>query len=515
VSTARSAVALSRLQLFLFRQRLSPSGTTSGDIRGSNQLHVVLLGECGAAQLFAVLIALSMFCTTVAEEPKWESILPAIDSRADAVVGEWTNRAKTLSVGAANGARLALPVEPQGEYDLRISFTRQTGQHSIGVIVVQGGRQVAIEVDAWGMNLSGIQDLDGRTIRDNPTRRAGMRLENGRRYTLVVEVRNDGLRALLNEVEFAKHATDGSDLSLSSLWAMPDSKRLGLIAWNSATDFHAVDVRAVSGESISLIRSPQVAAQNGRPSRTPRDLNMQTPPTSPHSPSVPPATGKHVLIVIANNDFFYREYAEPRAELERAGIRVTVAAGRRAASRPHHSSGEGADGGVVTPDIALKDVKASDYDAILFSGGWGSSMYQYAFTGRYNNDSYNGDRATKAEANRVINEFIQQDKYVGALCNAVSVLAWARVDGKSPLAGKRVCAPTRQAAAGIYNGRQAQPSCRWHPEQNGAIMSPAGAIGDPNSSHDDVLVDGKIITGEDDPSAREMGRRIAEVLLQQ
>jgi putative intracellular protease/amidase len=43
-------------------------------------------------------------------------------------------------------------------------------------------------------------------------------------------------------------------------------------------------------------------------------------------------------------------------------------------------------------------------------------------------------------------------------------------------------------------------------------LSPAGAIGKPNTAADDVLVDGKIITGEDDPSAREMGRRIAEVL---
>ncbi len=79
----------------------------------------------------------------------------------------------------------------------------------------------------------------------------------------------------------------------------------------------------------------------------------------------------------------------------------------------------------------------------------------------------------------MINEFLAEGKYVAGLCNAVSVLAWARVDGKSPLQGKRVCAPTREAAAGIYNGRQAQPSCRWHPEANGAILSPAGAIGDP------------------------------------
>jgi putative intracellular protease/amidase len=219
-----------------------------------------------------------------------------------------------------------------------------------------------------------------------------------------------------------------------------------------------------------------------------------------------------VLIVIANHHFFYREYGDPRQELERAGFRVVVAAGRKAACRPHQGSGEGADGGVVQADLALSDVKVDDYEAVLFSGGWGASAYQFAFPGRYNDTAYNGERAVKAEANRVINDFLAKDKYVCALCNGVSVLAWARVDGKSPLAGKRVCAPSRQAPAGVYDGRPGQPSCRWHPEKNGATLSPAGSIGRPNTAEDDVLVDGRIITGEDDPSAREMGRRIVSVL---
>ena len=96
----------------------------------------------------------------------------------------------------------------------------------------------------------------------------------------------------------------------------------------------------------------------------------------------------------------------------------------------------------------------------------------------------------------------------------MSVLAWARVDGKSPLEGKRVCAPARQAASGIYTGRPAQPPCLWHPEVNGALISRSGSFGQPGNVADDVLVDGKFITGEDDPSAGEMGRKIAEVLKQ-
>ncbi|MEZ6087398.1 MAG: cyclic nucleotide-binding protein [Pirellulaceae bacterium] len=457
-------------------------------------------------------------------EPKWESLIPHVDPTTLAVAGEWTKTGRSLSVAAANGARLALPMSVKGEYDLRISFTRKTGQHSVGVIVVHGGRQAAVEVDAWGMHLAGIQNLDGRTIRENATRRANVQLKNGRRYTLTVEVRKDRLRALLDDQQIANHLTDGGDLSLPDLWAMPDRTRPGLIAWNSDTEFHAVEYRSLSGAAVSIdsdvantvasaTASPSGPARvNMRQGRPKPDLTTTRTPSSSAGTPIANTGEKHVLIVIANGDFFYREYADPRSELERAGIRVTVAAGRKEASRPHRNSGEGADGGIVMPDMSLRDVKARDFDAILFSGGWGASMYQYAFEGRYNTPSYNGDRATKSEVNRIINEFIAQDKYVCALCNAVSVLAWARVDGKSPLHGKHVCAPTRAAASGIYNGRQAQPSCRWHPEQNGAILSPPGAVGAPNTNRDDVIVDGKIITGEDDPSAREMGRRIADVL---
>jgi hypothetical protein len=52
----------------------------------------------------------------------------------------------------------------------------------------------------------------------------------------------------------------------------------------------------------------------------------------------------------------------------------------------------------------------------------------------------------------------------------------------------------------------------WHPEVNGALISPSGSVGQPGNVADDVLVDGKIITGEDDPWPREMSRKIPEAL---
>lgn len=423
-------------------------------------------------------------------EGKWESLLPAIDPQRDAIAGKWSKDSAGLKVEAASGARLVIPVAPRGEYDFRVSFTRQRGQHSIALIFPLGEGQAAYEVDAWGEHLGGIQNIAGKSLKENATRTPNVALKNGQRYTMTVEVRKGQVRTLLDDKVIATHRTDGRDLSLSNLWALPQKGTLALGAWEAETVFHSVEARTLDG-------APLVKA-----------TTTPTPPkTTPEK-----ATGKRVLIVVANYHFFYREYGDPRAELEKAGIKVTVAAGQKGLCRPHAGSGQGPDGGNIQADLALADVKADDYDAILFSGGWGASAYQFAFPGRYNDAGYNGDRATKATVNRVINDFVAKDRYVCALCNGVSVLAWARVKDQSLLKGKRVCAPVREAPAGVYDGRAAQPSCRWHPEKNGALLSPAGTIGRPGTAEDDVLVDGKIVTGEDDISAREMGRRIVQLL---
>ncbi len=451
---------------------------------------------------------------TYAQSPPWQDLLPTIETEK-AVAGQWSIKEKSLTVKASDGARLMLPVAPQGEYDFRVTFTRHTGRDSIAMIFVHGGKQATFEIDAWNQHLAGVQNVRGQDLRSNATRQENRSLKNGRRHTMTVEVRKDSVRCLLDKEELVRHQTDGSDLSMTNFWRLPRANCLGIGVWNSQVTFHSVEVRSVDQSPLKMLA--KATSSSNQPTTAPKVSSKakRNSAADDSSAKMKPKKGrKRVLIVIANQDFFYREYAEPRAELERAGIHVTVAAGTKAACRPHANSGQGNRSGIVQPDITLSQVEVGDYDAVLFSGGWGASCYQYAFPGRYNNRVYNGNPSIKKEANRIVNEFLAADKYTCALCNAVSVLAWARVNGKSPLAGKRVCAPTRAAAAGIYNGRQAQPSCRWHPEVNGARMSPPGSIGRSNTAADDVLVDGKIITGEDDISAREMGRRIVQVLLQ-
>ncbi len=222
-------------------------------------------------------------------------------------------------------------------------------------------------------------------------------------------------------------------------------------------------------------------------------------------------TQRPVLFVIPNNDFYYTEYAAPRREIELAGIPVIVGAGRRQLSAPHPNSGQGGASGQVMPDIDLATARATNYSAIVFVGGWGASQYQYAFTGTYTNAAYNATPAIRADANRLINEFLGQNKYVCGICLGVSDLAWARVSGVSPIRGRQV---TTAAFNSPTNNVSPTLTYRWHMEQNGAAaVFDGGRYGDTSTYADDVIVDGRIITAGNFDSAPLFGRTVANRVL--
>ena len=434
---------------------------------------------------------------------KWINLIPRVDVSSSVVAGNWEVDHGVLRTDATASSRLALPFQPTSEYDFRIAFTRTSGVHSVALMFVSSAGQATFEVDAWGQHLAGLQMINGQTMQQNPTRVENQTLENGRRYSMRVEVRQNQIRAFLDDQLLATQQIDGSAMTMPRVWQMPNAKSLGLGAYSAATTFHKVEVRPIGSAKLALNSTPT------RTSDTTTGMSRPRPDvTIPRG-----ATNKRVLLVIANQDFFYREYSHPREELERVGVVVDVAAGQKQLCRPHANSGQQGNGAVM-PDIAIANADAARYDAIMFSGGWGSSMYQYAFDGSYSNRVYNGDRRVKEATNRLLNEFIRQDKYVGALCHGVSVLSWARVNGRSILSGKQAVGSPRQSPAGIYNGRRSQPLSRWNAEVNGARLSPARSIGDPRTSADDVRVDGKIITGEDDNSARLFGKTLARLLTQ-
>jgi putative intracellular protease/amidase len=95
-----------------------------------------------------------------------------------------------------------------------------------------------------------------------------------------------------------------------------------------------------------------------------------------------------VLFVICTNDYYSPDYVAIRPPSPQ--IRVHVAAPSKTPGTPQSA----ANARVITPDLALADAHAEDYEAIVFCGGKGITEYV-------------GDGAPAREARRLIAEALK------------------------------------------------------------------------------------------------------------
>ncbi len=162
-------------------------------------------------------------------------------------------------------------------------------------------------------------------------------------------------------------------------------------------------------------------------------------------------------MVVAPTNFRDEEFLQPKEIFEKAGAEVIFAS-------KDVSQAVGTFGAVVDVDRNLSQVVAGDYDAIIFVGGSGASVY-----------------FTDETALNLAKDAYEQDKVVGAICIAPSILA----------------------NAGILQGKNATA---FSSEQANLEGKGATFIGKP------VTVDGKIVTGSGPEAANEFGQKIVEVL---
>ena len=172
---------------------------------------------------------------------------------------------------------------------------------------------------------------------------------------------------------------------------------------------------------------------------------------------LPDLEGKKVLMVIASRKFRDEELFEPRKILLEAGAEVKVASSKLGESI-------GMLGGKAEPAILLSEVKARDYDAIVFVGGVGAKEFW-----------------DDEVAHKTARGCLEQEKILGAICIAPITLANAGVlkDRKATVFASVRDQLTAKGAK--YTGRK-------------------------------VEVDGRIITANGPESARLFGEAIARAL---
>jgi hypothetical protein len=203
-----------------------------------------------ATLLLSLLLPTLAFTQEQQDQPEqWTDVIKMVDVDKHTVAGSWQVTDGSLTTNAENGSRAVLPIQPGTEYDFRVRFTRKSGANSIALVFVVAGRQVTFDIDGWSEHLSGIQQIGGRDMRAYRDEVASVTLQNGKEYTALVQVRKAKVSVFLDDQLLHAHETDGSDLSLLDLWRLPETKSLGLGAWNSATTFHAIEFRNVSGDA--------------------------------------------------------------------------------------------------------------------------------------------------------------------------------------------------------------------------------------------------------------------------
>ena len=188
---------------------------------------------------------------TAPPESAWKAAIPLIPLVVpvrDAVEGTWAALDGRLVSDAARGARIEIPYEPPEQYDVRVVFTRLSGQRDVNLILTKSGRSFLWLMGAFDNTVFGFELVRGALSNSNPTSRpAGACLENGRRHECIVQVRNAGLKAFLDGRLIVEHRTDYSDLGNLPERSLRDPRLLGVGSFMSPTIFQTIEVLEVTG----------------------------------------------------------------------------------------------------------------------------------------------------------------------------------------------------------------------------------------------------------------------------
>jgi protease I len=172
--------------------------------------------------------------------------------------------------------------------------------------------------------------------------------------------------------------------------------------------------------------------------------------------------GNLIAMIIAFKDFRDEEYFTPRRIFDEAETKVKVVSNQLGTAL-------GADGGDVEVDIKLSDLNVADFDAIVFIGGPGTLSHLD------NQDSY-----------KIAKDVIVQNKILASICISPVILA----------------------KAGVLQGKKATVWTSPLDKSAAKILRESGAI----YQDEDVVQDGKIITGNGPEAAQEFANKIVEVL---
>ena len=133
----------------------------------------------------------------------------------------------------------------------------------VAILLPVGPQGCAVVLSERGGRLSGIDRIDGRDVAHNPTGRRPGTLVNGRRYTVLANVKQENNRVsieiLLDGKPYVQWSGRWTSLGIRSDMRLPDPRRPGLAAVDNRVTFHSARFRLLSGEATLTSEADTVA----------------------------------------------------------------------------------------------------------------------------------------------------------------------------------------------------------------------------------------------------------------
>jgi tRNA A-37 threonylcarbamoyl transferase component Bud32 len=189
-------------------------------------------------------------------EDPWKKavqILPTIQLAKDVVSGTWAWEGDALVTSKGSPARVQFPYHPPEEYDVRVTFVRQRANYCVNLILTKSGQPFTLVMENRGV--FGFERIRGADFQQNSTvRRLDRPLQPGTAYTVLVEVRETGVKTYM-EGEPISELKTYAGVTMNPDWVLPDPFALGVGAWNAGAAIRSLEVRDVTGKGRA-VRKP-------------------------------------------------------------------------------------------------------------------------------------------------------------------------------------------------------------------------------------------------------------------
>lgn len=183
-------------------------------------------------------------------------LMSLIDVQKDAVAGTWKLEGGRLVSDKTKAARIEIPYKLPEEYDFRVSFTTpaEGEPRAVGQILSKSGKSFGWYLGADNNTIYGFQMIQGRFVTDNPTtvKAPSKCLENGKVYNSVVEVRNSGVKAYVNNRLIVEYKTSYNDVAPHQECKLRNDELLGLLSWDSTVSFSRIEIVEIKGKGKPL-----------------------------------------------------------------------------------------------------------------------------------------------------------------------------------------------------------------------------------------------------------------------